>query len=68
MSDSNGFLADGYRRARMAHASVVRAEVEDDFADRIANAADAELPSLRAEMERLIAERLNQLAPPDALY
>jgi hypothetical protein len=68
MNDRNGFVADGYGRARYANQPIVRSEVEREFAARLSNASAADKKRIRAEMEREIEKRLNVLAPPDALY
>ena len=68
MDDRNGFVADGYDRARDANEPIVRAEVESEFAVRLSNASTADQKRIRGEIEREIEKRLNALAPPDALY
>jgi hypothetical protein len=68
MDDRNGFVADGYDRARDANQPIFRSEVEREFAARLSNASAAHQKRIRAEMEREIEKRLNALAPPDALY
>lgn len=64
----NGFVADGYERARAANEPFVRAEVEKEFADELRNASAVQLWSIRWRMQREIERRLERLAPPDALY
>ena len=68
VDNSHGFLSDGVERARHAAAPIVRAEIERTFSDEIANTPAADQPQLRAKIEDLIANRLDELAPPDALY
>ncbi len=72
MNDHNGFVADGYFRARNASKPIIRSEVERQFAARLAGASSAEQKQILVEMEREIEKRLNAAAPPaappDALY
>ena len=63
-----GFVADGHRRARAAVEPHVRAEVESEFAGRLQNASFFKRLRLLREMEREIQRRVDQTAPPDALY
>lgn len=66
---SNGFVADGHRRAAKANELVVRAAVEQQFATELAAASMFERMRLGFEMERQIREQLAALLPPpDALY
>ncbi len=68
MDVHNGFVADGYERARDANQPIVRAEVEREFAAKLRNASSADQKRIRGEIECEIERRLNALAPPDALY
>jgi len=70
MNDSHetGFLADGYERAYAASEPYVRHQVEREFAERLRNASADEERRLRGEMAKLIGERIDKLAPPDAHY
>lgn len=68
MDVRNGFVADGYDRARDANEPIIGAEVESEFAVRPSAASNAERKRIRGEIEREIEERLNALAPRDALY
>ena len=68
MTTKDGFLADGYERAYDANEPVVRAEVQSEYAERLAKALSSERERIRNEMEVVIAERLEKLAPPDAHY
>lgn len=68
MDDRNGFVADGYKRARDANQLIVRSEVEREFVERLSNASTADKRLIRAEIEREIKKRLNALAAPDSLY
>jgi hypothetical protein len=63
-----GFVADGCQRAREANEPVVRAEVEREFAAKLAEATDRDRQSIWQAVEREVERRLNRLAPPDALY
>lgn len=63
-----GGLADGYERAYAAAEPHVRRQVEHEFAERIRNATPDEERRLRGKMATLIAERIDELAPRDALY
>ncbi len=69
MTHSSGFVADGDTRVRDANASRVRAEVEREFAAAIRNATSfLQRLRLRWQIDRVVQSRLDQLAPPDALY
>ena len=68
MDDPNGFIADGHDRARDANEPIVRSDVEREFASMLEGASRAEQKQIRDQMEREINRRLNDLAPPDALY
>ena len=68
MAQNDGFLADGYERAYSANEPIVRAEVQREYADRLAEALPGERKRIRGEMARVIAERLEQVAPPNAEY
>ena len=65
---NHGFVADGYRRAKRAAAEHIRPQVEQEYADRLQHATDDERTTLRREMEEEIKQRINKIAPPDALY
>lgn len=64
----NHFLEDGYERAHSANEAVVRAEVELEFADALSKASAREQERIRKAMESIIAKRVDELVPPDALY
>ena len=72
LSDANtqpsGFLANGYKIALAANLPHVRREVEAEYADQLAAASLSDERRIRREMDLLVKERLNKLAPPDALY
>ena len=68
MTQNDGFLADGYERAYSANEPIVRAKVKREYAERLAKASPNERRRLQGEMERVISERLGQLAPPNAEY
>ena len=68
MTDSNGFVADGYERARSANEPAVRQETESKYAAQIANASWLQQRKLRKQIEIEIEQQLDELAPPDALY
>lgn len=69
MPNPHPFVADGYRRARAALESKVRAEVTSEYAERIAQASFFERIRLSFEMHRVIRRRVqDQAPPPDALY
>ena len=65
---NQGFVADGYRRAKRAAEEHIRPQVEEEFADRLQHATDDERATLQREMEEEIKQRVNRIAPPDALY
>ena len=62
------FVQDGYRLAYAALEPSVRAAVEAEFAERLAVASLIERWQLRRAMAREVERRLQQMAPPDALY
>ena len=68
MTDDIGFLADGHARARAAAEPHVRSQVESEYAKRLAACTNEERIRLRGEMAKVIAERIKEMAPPDALY
>jgi len=63
-----GFLADGYHRARAAVEPRIRAQVRSEYRDRLNNASSAERARLEKEMADEIKRRIDAQAPPDALY
>ncbi len=70
MSNSHefGFLADGYDRAYSAVEPHVRRDIEGEFGEQLRAASSGERKRLLREIEKLITERVRELAPPDALY
>jgi hypothetical protein len=68
MDISHRFLSEGHERATNASEPIVDAAVERQFADQLDSASVAEQEPLRKEIENAIAQRLNTIAPPDALY
>jgi hypothetical protein len=68
MTASNGFVADGYRRAYSAVEPPVRVEVTAEYAERLERASFWERQRLKREIEREIRRRVHEKAPPDALY
>ena len=68
MSASENFVADGYQRAYRASYAVISAELKELYADRFKLATFWERIQLRREMKREITERLERIAPRDALY
>lgn len=68
MGVHNRFVADGYSRAYAAIEPGVRAEVQAEYADRLQNASFFGRIWIRWEMNREIRRRVDQSAPPDALY
>jgi hypothetical protein len=67
-SRESGLVANGCERARLAAEPQIRAEVEREYESRIANASLIQRWRLKREMNRLIKQRLSQIAPPDAIY
>jgi hypothetical protein len=67
-SQNFGFVPDGYERARSAIEPQIRREVELEFEEQLQAATRGESRRIRSIMEELIEERINRLAPPDALY
>ena len=68
MQVDNRFLADGDQRLRNVQKPQVRAEVEQQYADRLAAASWFERRKIRKQIKAEIKRRLNELSPPDALY
>ena len=68
MTDSNRIVADGYERVRAANEPAVRQQIESKYADRIARASWWQRRKLRKQIEIDIAQRLDEFAPPDALF
>ncbi len=68
MKEGNGFIADGYERARAANEPIVRAEVESEYSAKLNGAAAADQRRIRRELEAEIRKRLDRRAPPNALY
>jgi hypothetical protein len=66
--DSNHFVEDGCERARAASIDTIRAEVQREFAERLASAGWWERVRLRYAMRREIKKRLDRVAPPWGLY
>ena len=68
MKETAQFFADGYERLRCEHEPEIRAEVERKYAHQIASAWWLNRRRIRKQIEREIETRLDDLAPPDALY
>lgn len=67
-SGPTGFVADGYRRARLAAEPVIRRAVRAEFEAEL-NAAPVEGRSaIRRRMDLEIKRRLELVAPADGLY
>jgi hypothetical protein len=65
----NGFVVDGYHRARAGADPEVRAQVMAEYAERLAAAEGFwQRFWLMREAEREIDRRLNKVASPYALY
>ncbi len=64
----NGIVADGYERAWSANIGAVRAEVEKEFAERMARAGFRERRKLRREIEEEVRRRMERKAPPWGLH
>ena len=62
------FVADGYERAAEASFPRTQAEVEAEYAERLAGASWHRRFWLRLEMRREIRGRLERVAPPWGLY
>ncbi len=67
-SRESRIVVDGCSRARAAAEPKVRADVERQYADRLATASMIQRWRLKLEMKKQIAEQLAKIAPPDALY
>lgn len=61
-------VVDGQRRAHSASFDRVRAEVEREFSSALKQAGFMRRMVLRAEMDREITRRMEEIAPPWALY
>ena len=62
------FVADGHERAVDAETPRIWAEVEAEYADRLAAANWFRRVWLCIEMHREVLRRLDEFAPADALY
>jgi hypothetical protein len=67
-SSRQGIVADGHRRAVRALEPVVRAEVEAEYAERLAAASRWKRALLKQEIRREIERCIAERAPRDALY
>jgi hypothetical protein len=65
---SSRFVHDGYDRAQSAAEPEIRAQVIAEYAAQIEAAGIWDRFWLWETIEREITTRLNQQAPPDALY
>lgn len=63
-----GIVSDGHERACDAKEPQIRAEVLEEYAERLGEASFFKRIGLRREMEREVQRRLDLQAPPDALY
>jgi hypothetical protein len=61
-------VADGHERAWWANEPLVRVQVQQEYAERLCAAPLWRRWLLRRALEREVRRRLEQLAPPDALY
>jgi hypothetical protein len=61
-------VQNGCRRARSAHVSTIRSEVQQEFAERLKSAWLFKQLLLRLAMWREIERRLDRVAPPWGLY
>ena len=68
MEESDRLIADGCERLRSVHESKIRAEVELRYADQMASISWFKRRKLRKQIENEVASRLDDFAPPDALY
>ena len=66
--NTDGFIADGYQRAREANGPSIRIAVEKELAERLQAASAEELPALQQAIEQEIQLRLKQVAPRWVLY
>lgn len=66
--DTSRFLADGYWRTRRHCEPAIRAAVEKEFEPILATSSAWRRFFIRREMQREIERRLDQAAPPEALY
>ena len=68
MEESDRLIADGCERLRSAHEPTIRAEVELRYADQMASNSWFKRRKPRKQIENEVASRLDDFAPPDALY
>jgi len=68
MHNSSEFVADGEDRIRDANESVVRNQIESKYADQLNNASWLQRRKLKKQIRNEIKDRLDELAPPDAMY
>lgn len=67
-ADDSGFVADGCERAHDAIEPAIRAQVEQEYTDRLKAASPFQRYRLRRELNKEIQRRIDAQAPPDALY
>jgi hypothetical protein len=68
MTDATGFVADGAQRYYAVLHPVIRAEVLEDYAERLANARPMARWTLRLRMAREVSRRIQRAMSPAALY
>lgn len=68
MTESDGFLSDGYSNLRSVYEQEIRNQVEAEFAPKLENARWLERRRLKKQIENEIDRRCDERAPPDALY
>jgi hypothetical protein len=68
MQDADGFIPDGCDRLRSTHEPQIRAEIELKYADQLASASWLTRRKIRKRIKHEIDTRLDDLAPPEALY
>ena len=68
MEEYDGFHLDGYSELHSIHEPQVWTEIELKYAPELDGASWFNRRKIRKRMEREIASRLDELAPPDALY
>ncbi|REK17996.1 MAG: hypothetical protein DWQ37_05605 [Planctomycetota bacterium] len=67
-ANSNGFVQDGFERARAAAEPEIRAQVVAEYAERLEAASSWKKYWLWRAIDREVETRLARQAPPGALY
>ena len=68
MKEPDRFVSDGCERLRGVHEQKLRAEIELQYADQMANSSWFKRRKIRKQIEAELQSKLDDLAPPEASY